>query len=199
MTSFIEERLLEEIGYGTQVILSNNVLRKNVRSGIVRRRGVRRSIRQYTIIVKKLRPHDHRSVANAFMVCADGQGFRLKDQSDYVVEDQALTIGTGAEQSVQLFKVYEFGSEAAQRPIRKPVVGTVVLTATSGVTGVSVDYTTGVATFTASNGEIVSYSCEFDVPVMFADDQLAMSSMTKDHDGQMVLTADVTLLEDLAA
>jgi len=199
MSSFIEVRLLEEIGYGTQVILSNNILRKSVRSGITRRRGLRRSIRQYTILVKKLKPHDHRSVANAFIVCSDGQSFRLKDRTDFVVNDQVLTVGTGAEQTLQLFKLYEFGTESRQRPIRKPVAGTVVLTAPTPPTGVSIDYTTGMVTFTAQSGEVVRYSCEFDVPVMFADDTLAMDTLTVDHDGEMVLTADVTLLEDLAA
>lgn len=199
MSSFIDVRLLEDIGYGTQVILSNKILRKPVRSGIIRRRGLRRSARQYTILVKKLIPRDNRSVANAFIVCSDGESFRLRDQTDYAVDNQILTVGTGAEQTIQLFKLYEFGIASRQRPIRKPVAGTVTLSAPTPPTGVSIDYTTGMATFTATAAEVVRFSCEFDVPVMFADDSLAMSAVAQAEDGQMFLTTDVTLVEDLAA
>lgn len=199
MSGFIDERLLEDIGYGTQVIPTNAVLRKNLRSGVIRRRGLRRNIREYVVIYKLLRPEDHRSVVNAFMVCDGGESFRLRDQSDYRVDNQILTVGTGAEQTIQLFKRYDFGSKSVERPIRKPSPGSVVITAPTAPTGVSVDYTTGMATFTAEESEVVRFSCEFDVPVMFADDQLPLDTMTSDGDGGLLLAGDVSLIEDIAA
>ncbi len=199
MSGFIDERLLETVSYGTQVVPSNAILRKPLRSGIVRRRGLRRSIREYAILIKLLKPEDHRSVVNAFIVCDGGESFRLRDQTDYRVANQFLAVGTGAEQTVQLFKRYDFGSKSVQRPIRKPVDGTVALTSTPDPTGVSVDYTTGMVTFTAEDGEPVYFSCEFDVPVMFVDDLLPLDTIAPDGEGGVLLAGDVSLIEDLAA
>lgn len=199
MSAFIETRLLEDVGHGTQVVPTNSILRIPMRSGVIRRKGRRRNIRTYTILVKRLHPADHRSVYNAFTVCDEGQGFRFKDVTDWRVQNQFLTVGTGAPQTVQLFKLYEFGIENRQRPIRKPVAGTVEITAPTAPTSVSVDHTTGMATFTAALGETVRFSCEFDVPVMFADDELVMDSIAPDGEHGVFLSADVGLIEDLSA
>ena len=199
MSSFIDERLLDTIGYGTQVIPTNAILRKQLRSGVVRRRALRRNIREYAIICKLLNPADTSSVVNAFMACQDGESFRLRDRTDYRVDNQVLAVGTGAEQTIQLFKRYDFGTKSVERPIRKPVTGTVVITATTPPTGVTVDYTTGMATFTATASEAVRFSCEFDVPVMFADDQLPMETVISDGEGGILLAGDVSLIEDITA
>ena len=199
MSSFIDVRLLDTIGYGTQVVPTNAILRKQLRSGVVRRRALRRNIREYAIICKLLDPEDNRSVVNAFMACQDGESFRLRDQTDYRVTNQVLAVGTGAEQIVQLFKRYDFGNKSVERPIRKPSPGTVVITAQTAPSGVTVDYTTGIATFTATDGEVVRFSCEFDVPVMFADDQLPMETVISDGVGGILLAGDVTLIEDITA
>jgi len=198
MSGFIDQRLLDTISYGTQVVPSNAIIRKPLRNGWVRRRGLRRNIREYVILCKLLKPHDHASVYNAFIVCDNGESFRLRDRTDYKVENQVLALGTGTEQEVQLFKRYDFGSKSVERPIRKPVAGTVVLTAPTPPTGVTVDYTTGVVKFTAVNGQIVRFSCEFDVPVMFADDQLPLETIAADGEGGIYLAGDVPLIEDLS-
>lgn len=199
MSGFIDQRLLDTISYGTQVIPTNAVLRKPLRSGIIRRRGLRRNIRQYAVICKLLRPEDHASVVNAFIVCDGGESFRLRDRTDYRVEDQFLTVGTGSEQTIQLFKRYDFGAKSVERPLRKPDPGSVVITASTPLTGVSVDYDTGIATFTAVDSEVVRFSCEFDVPVMFADDELPLETIASDGLGGILLAGDVTLIEDMGA
>ena len=100
------------------------------------------------------------------------RGFRFKDDSDYLscrvgqtplVTDQPL-VETETPGIYQLTKRYQWGIDengdpvTQDRPIYKPVVGTIVL---SG--GGAVDYTTGLVTGGAGG----TWSGEFDLPVRF--------------------------------
>lgn len=125
-------------------------------------------------------------------------GFRLKDWSDFSATNELVTTGTGAEQTVQLAKLYEFGVQNVSRPIRKPVSGTVSLTADNAPLAATINYTTGMATFTAGLGDIVRWSGQFDVPVMFEQDELLFEAANRGVDG-LRLTADVSLIEDISA
>lgn len=199
---FIEERLLDCVSYGTQGGPAWVTRRKGLRSGIVRRNPMRsRPTYRFALIYKNLEAEDHAQVLNAFNACMAGvHSFRIKDWSDYEAVDELLpSLGTGAPQVVQLRKLYTFGSQTVVRNIRKPVAGTVTLTA-DGVpfAPTSVDTTTGMVTYTAPVGDVVRWSGEFDVPVMFTDDELAFQFETRNADG-FFLTADVGLEEDLDA
>jgi uncharacterized protein (TIGR02217 family) len=138
-------------------------------------------------------------VVNAFNACFGGvYAFRLKDWADFEATNELLPVlGTGSPQTVQLIKVYEFGDRNVVRNIRKPVEDTVIITDDGVEIPAAVDYTTGMATFTASNGGILRWSGEFDVPVMFEDDSLSFSGDDKGADG-LFLTSDVSLMEDLS-
>lgn len=198
---FIEERLLACVAYGTAGGPTWLTRKVGLRSGIIRRNPLRsRPLYRFSVIYKNLRSNDHAEVINAFNACEGGvHSFRLKDWSDFTAEDEELSVlGTGSAQSLQLQKIYTFGARSVARPIRKPVTGTVIVTANNSPIAASVDYTTGIATFTAIAGTVLRWSGEFDVPVMFEDDSLSFSVENRNAQG-FFLTSDVSLIEDISA
>lgn len=104
-------------------------------------------------------------------------GFRFKDWSDYQATNSAIGTGDGSTQTFQLAKAYISGSTTETRHIRKPVSGTITVyvNGTAQTSGVSVDTTTGVCTFTSPpvNAATITADFEFDVPVRFNTDRLS--------------------------
>lgn len=197
--SFIEDRLLECVTYGTAGGPTFSTRKIGLRSGIVRRNPRRsRPLYRYSVIYKNLSPTQHADVISAFNACYGGvHSFRLKDWSDFEADDEVLpVVGTGSSQSVQLVKGYTFGSNSIARPIRKPVHSTVVLTANNVPISKTIS-SVGVVTFTATAGHVLRWSGEFDVPVMFEDDELLFSGNDRGVNG-LFLTSDVALVEDIS-
>lgn len=100
-------------------------------------------------------------------------GFRFKDWSDYKAANQPLKPLEGDE--YQLVKRYVSGSDVAERVISKPVAGTVKLYEDSilKLSGWSIDNATGIIT-TSLSGTLTA-DFEFDVPVRFDTDEMAIS------------------------
>lgn len=117
-------------------------------------------------------------------------GFRWKDWADWkscapsgtpAFGDQRIGTGDGVTTSYRLTKRYASGGDAYDRPIVKPVSGTV----TAGVASVErgagsdfdVDLAMGVLTFAVppGPGEAVTAGFEFDVPVRFDTDSIQVS------------------------
>jgi uncharacterized protein (TIGR02217 family) len=139
-----------------------------------------------------LRSLDDVQALIAFFEARRGQlyGFRWKDWADFksgaaraavTPLDQRLGAGDGVRTAFPLVKTYAAGPEPYVRPIVKPVAGTVVV-AVAGRTvreGVewSVDPTTGIVTFAdpVPEGAEVRAGFEFDVPVWFDTDRIAVS------------------------
>ncbi|MEM9909488.1 MAG: DUF2460 domain-containing protein [Pseudomonadota bacterium] len=128
----------------------------------------------------------------AFFEARQGQifGFRWKDWTDFKscgakagvrFDDQIIGTGDGVAAAFQLIKIYRSGENTYERPISKPVAGTVQL----GLDGIEqqegidydVDTTTGLVTFTdpVGAGVLVTAGFEFDVPVRFDVDRIATS------------------------
>jgi uncharacterized protein (TIGR02217 family) len=118
-------------------------------------------------------------------------GFRFKDWSDYQVPNwrrvpgdiEALPVmftTDGVTRTFQIVKNYGDLVGNYLRNIRKPVPGTVQLTA-NGVasSNFTVDLTTGIVTLGSAiystTGVAVALSCEFDVPVRFDTDDMKVS------------------------
>lgn len=103
-------------------------------------------------------------------------GFRFKDWTDYKGADQRIGLGNGSLQEFQLVKAYESGAGSEMRIITKPVSGSVVVYAGGEEvsSGISVDATTGIVTFTEApaQGTIITANFEFDVPVRFDTDEM---------------------------
>jgi len=117
-------------------------------------------------------------------------GFRWKDWSDYksglpsgVVSETDTEIGRGdgVTKVFQLQKVYLSGPSSYARPITKPVAGTVKV-AVAGLPKVegaelTYDVVTGLVTFAVAPDidALVTAGFEFDVPVRFDTDRIAVS------------------------
>lgn len=105
-------------------------------------------------------------------------GFRVRDYTDYSTNNYT-GVPTHLDQSLinlggnkyQLVRWYgPVAPETPRRLIRKPVAGTVVIGVggVEVVTGFSVDYTTGIVTFSSAPSGAVTGGCEYDIPVSFA-------------------------------
>ena len=116
--------------------------------------------------------------------------FRWKDWTDFKscsasevtsFEDQVIGEGDGETNAFQLRKAYRSGEFLYERPISKPVLGSVTVgfsgdQMTEGVDW-TVDSATGVITFVSPPdvGVIVTAGYEFDVPVRFNTDTIQTS------------------------
>jgi uncharacterized protein (TIGR02217 family) len=109
-------------------------------------------------------------------------GFRFKDWTDYKAAGQLLGTGDDAQAQFQLVKHYPSGSVIEVRTITKPVAGTVkaYLDGAEQLSGWSVDTTTGLVTFSTAPALDVEVTAdfEFDVPVRFDTDHMAMTIET---------------------
>jgi uncharacterized protein (TIGR02217 family) len=100
-------------------------------------------------------------------------GFRFKDWGDFKAVNQPLLSLGGAQ--YQLVKQYVSGAVVSERIITKPVAGTVKLYRNSllQASGWSIDTTTGIITTSLTGTLTVDF--DFDVPVRFDTDELALS------------------------
>lgn len=116
-------------------------------------------------------------------------GFRWRDRTDFKscapadtpsALDQIIGIGDGVTAAFQLKKRYGAAFAPYDRPILKPVAGTVLLAVNGSAkllgTHADLDATSGLISFRPSfipaAGETVSAGFEFDVPVRFDTDRL---------------------------
>ena len=94
-----------------------------------------------------IRKADDLAAVTAFFEARRGRlyGFRWKDWADYksglpsantAASDQPIGIGTGAQTTFQLVKLYTSGAQTWTRTITKPVAGTVAL-ALNGITQIT--------------------------------------------------------------
>ena len=139
-----------------------------------------------------LRSLDDVETLISFFEARAGQlhGFRWKDWSDYKScaplatpgpEDQLIGTGDGVTTVFQLQKTYVSGLQSYTRPIRKPVLGTVVVAVAQDPKIEGLEFTvnpeTGELTFTLPPdlGTRVTAGFEFDVPVRFDTDAIQTS------------------------
>lgn len=139
-----------------------------------------------------LRSLDDVQALIGFFEARQGQmyGFRWKDWADFkscppsrqpAPGDQVIARGDGVSRVFALTKTYRSGGHSYVRPIAKPVAGT-VLAAVQDVErreGVhfEIDTATGLITFAEPPllGAEISAGYEFDVPVRFDTDRIAVS------------------------
>ena len=178
---FIEERLLDLVAYGFTGGPGFATTRYNLVSGRVARNAERkRPLNKYQASYEMIKPNDRGLVVDAFNACLGSvYGFRWKDWADYLLITEVQGTAVAGEQTIQLQKSYSFGPVGQEvvtiRPIRKPIDGMMTVFLDSIDSGAVIDSTTGEATFTAVGGEEITATGQFDVPVMFDDDQLMFS------------------------
>ncbi len=125
--------------------------------------------------------------------------FRWKDWSDYksgtaslevAFTDQSIAFGDGIRADFQIVKVYRSGEQSYNRPIQKPVLGTVRVGVEQDEYQEGVDYTldinTGIITFNdpPDVAQEIFAGFEFDVPVRFDTDRI-LTSMASFKAGQV--------------
>lgn len=199
--AFIEEQLLSCITDGSAGGPTFRTRKIPLRSGFIRRNPVfSLPLYRFQILYRNLSHEQHQEVVAAFNACFAGvHSFRWKDWEDYQAAAELLPVaGTGSSQQVQLVKTYTFGNQGVVRPIKKPVAGTVTMTANGSPVAASINTTTGIATLTAANGALLRWTGEFDVPVMFEQDELPFAGDNVGNDERR-LTANVPLMEDRSA
>lgn len=117
--------------------------------------------------------------------------FRFKDWSDYYVgmsfvNDQLsytstmqFATGDGATTVFQLTKTYADSAATHTRKITRPVAGSVriYVNGLQQSTGFTVDYTTGLVTFTTAptSGVLVQWAGQFDCPARFDTDAMSFN------------------------
>ena len=194
---FIETRLLDCVAYGSEFGHEFNTAIFALKSG-VERRNARWSapLFRYSVLFNNLDDDDHLAVRSAHLACMGSAfGFRLKDWVDF--EAVAEVIGTGdgeSEQELQLIKTYTFGAASFARTINKPVADTVQLYANGVEIASDVDTETGLVVFSATEGHVITWSGEFDVPVRFDSDRLDSQPIARTG-GKFILSSDVSLTE----
>ena len=107
------------------------------------------------------------------------RGFRFKDWDDYKIEeDDPVAMVELTATTFQIQRLYDDGVLDQLQDVYKPVSGTVKIW--NGISEIipadfTVDYTTGIVTFGSNPAYTPLCSCEFDIPVRFDSNQLAVS------------------------
>lgn len=158
-------------------------------SGYEERNGVWAQSRRRYDVGYGIKTLDDIHAVIAFFEARAGRlyGFRFKDFSDFKSSppataitplDQTLGNGDGSAKNFALRKTYASGPAAWTRAIGKPVAGSVRV-AVGGIetTAFALDTTTGVVTLASApaSGAAVTAGFEFDVPVRFDTDALAIN------------------------
>lgn len=124
-----------------------------------------------------------------FWEARNGQliGFRFKDWSDYkscgpddtpTFLDQQIGVGNGVTTSFQFTKLYDSSPSSWLRTTTKPVKNTILIgvNGTLQVAGFSIDYTTGIVTFSVAPASgAITWGGEFDNAVRFDSDKLVIN------------------------
>lgn len=125
--------------------------------------------------------------------------FAFRDPADYQMARQSiLSTGDSPDVSYQLAKDYTVGAETYRRTITKPVTATVQVWVGGvlQVSGFTVSRTTGAVEFSAAPGGAVEASCEFDVPVRFAQARLSWNRVDRNvARGDLWMCDELSLIE----
>jgi uncharacterized protein (TIGR02217 family) len=119
-----------------------------------------------------------------FFIARGGKarGFRFKDWNDFSTADPSTGVQTRhataqlTTTTFQLQKAYTSGGVTVTRTIWKPVSGTVTVYngSTPVGSGFTIDYTTGVITFSSAPGYVPNATFEFDCCARFDTDELQL-------------------------
>lgn len=146
-------------------------------------------------------------------VAGKATAFRFYDAKDCAASAQPIGVGDGANSLFQLQRTYAVGSSTYVRIIDKPITASVMkydgtyctntvavyLNGVKQLTGWTVDYTTGLVTFTSppALGVLVTADFQFNYPARFDTDVCEASVEPSDIvDGNGLITwASVALVE----
>lgn len=112
------------------------------------------------------------TVKDAYKASRGGlHSFDFQDHTEHTATDAGFGIGDGSTTAFPLYIPYTFGTETHERRIYRPVSAiSLKVDGVSFPAGYSVNYTTGIVTFSVAPAadEVLSWSGEFNVPVRFS-------------------------------
>ena len=199
--SFHEVRLPARLAFGSTGGVERRTEIVTLGSGFERRSTPWAEGRRRYLIGASLRSLDDMATLTGFFEARRGRlyGFRFRDFADFkscapgmavAADDQGLGIGDGVATTFALRKRYGDLDTATERPIAKPVEGTVRVAVdgaeqTSGT--FAVDHATGLITLDEAPdiGATVTAGVEFDTPVRFDTDRIEVTLENFDA-GRMV-------------
>lgn len=177
--SFHEVRLPDDIERGADIGPGFNTQIASLSSGFEQRNGNWSRARITADVGYGIQSEaDYQEIVK-FFYARQGRlfGFRFKDWSDFKAVGEVIGTGDDAQTKFQLVKTYSDSGNSYERPIQKPVSGSVTVYE-DGVeqANVTVDTTTGVVTFDTAPGAGVEITAdfEFDVPVRFDIDRISV-------------------------
>lgn len=121
--------------------------------------------------------------------------FRFRDWADYQLSAEPIGVGDGSATTFQIKQSWTVDGQTASRKITRPISAMQVYkNGVLQVSGYSINYSTGVLTFSAApaNGVAISVTGEFDIPVRF-DGPLE----TLGYSADLEHVETITLKEDL--
>ena len=174
--SFHEIRLPDNVERGARGGPAFNTTVIQLASGFEQRNGEWQFARHTFDIGYGIDDKEAYQAVQEFFLARRGRlfGFRFKDWSDYVATTQPIGTGDGVLTQFQLSKTYSDAGGTYNRPITKPVSGTVRVFEDGVETmDFTVDTTTGVVTMNTAPALNVAMTAtfEFDVPVRFETDE----------------------------
>jgi uncharacterized protein (TIGR02217 family) len=180
---FLEETFPKcpSFGYTSEPMYSVTVIERS--SGVERRnRNWQYPLHRFSCTVGPRAEEDISELLEFYhAVGGSAYGFRFRDGVDYKTsriesavtdEDAPLLLVTGySPASYQLIKRYTYGSRTQDRPIFKPVQGTILIadngTPKAEGADYTIDYTTGLVELDFTPTGPLTWGGEFDVPVRF--------------------------------
>ena len=189
----------KDIDYSTSIVPADGGEEdRNASWTAARRRWRSDAARLTDELVEKLEMHFH-------MTRGAWKTFLFKDRADFnhwqvSTSTAAIAIGTGdaADLTFPLVKRYGSGADQRSRTITDPISGTVQIylagVLQTETTDYSIDYETGIVTFTSAPGGGVAVTAKFQfrTRVRFASDRLPLAPVAR---GRKYLISSVELIE----
>ena len=194
--AFEETRLLDKVAYGFTGGDTWEITRVPLFSGKVARNSERtQPLWRGSAPYDQIEPADHVVVRDAFNAMQAGlHGFRFKNWADYTLTAEVIGTAAGsADETMQLIKTYTLGGNSAVRTVIKPV-GQASLFEDGAPLASTTDTTTGEVTFTSTAGKVITATVEYDLPVIFADNDLQFTIQNWESH-----STEISLMEDLGA
>ena len=112
-------------------------------------------------------------------IATGADGFRFKDVKDYQATGEYIGTVNTTPTTLQMRKLYDFGTSEVYKPIRKIVTGTVTIydDGLPTLTGWSLDVNTGLLTVDGFTG-VVTADFQHDWPVIFENNILTETNAT---------------------
>ena len=198
MPTFLDITLPDQVSYGFTGGPKYNTSVSESDSGAEQRSARWNTpLHNYRIQMRSMGQAERELLVDTFrMVKGRYASFRFKDWLDYLATDEFLGTADGTTTVYQLRKTYTVGAFSEVRNITKPRDNGSLVVKVNGspVSNYTIDFVTGVITFDAAptNGNTLSATFEFDVPVRFDIDFIPITIDNFDnHSAKSISVSEV--------